>query len=57
MESQEAGLPPFPHSLEIPKGFPHSRGLDEWIVVVSYPLNSNSSPLQGACDGCLRFTA
>ena len=28
MESQEAGLPPFPHSLEIPLGFPHSHGLD-----------------------------
>jgi hypothetical protein len=28
MESQEAGFPPFPHSLEIPLGFPHSNGLD-----------------------------
>jgi hypothetical protein len=28
MESQEAGFPPFPHSLEIPLGFPHSHGLD-----------------------------
>src|SRR5882757_7294536 len=28
MESQEAGVPPFPHSLEIPLGFPHSHGLD-----------------------------
>jgi hypothetical protein len=28
LESQEAGFPPFPHSLEIPLGFPHSHGLD-----------------------------
>ena len=28
MESQEAGFPPFPHSLEIPLVFPHSHGLD-----------------------------
>ena len=26
MESQSAGFPPFPHSLEIPSGFPHSHG-------------------------------
>jgi hypothetical protein len=26
MESHEAGFPPFPHSLEIPSGFPHSHG-------------------------------
>src|SRR6478672_7233730 len=31
MESHEAGFPPFPHSLEIPSGFPHSHGLDDWI--------------------------
>jgi hypothetical protein len=29
VESQEAGFPPFPHSLEIPSGFPHSHGLDD----------------------------
>ena len=29
MESHEAGFPPFPHSLEIPAGFPHSHGLDD----------------------------
>jgi len=27
MESQSAGFPPFPHSLEIPSGFPHFHGL------------------------------
>jgi hypothetical protein len=27
MESHEAGFPPFPHSLEIPSGLPHSHGL------------------------------
>jgi hypothetical protein len=31
MESQEAGFPPFPHSLEIPSGFPHSHVLDDEI--------------------------
>ncbi len=29
MESHKAGFPPFPHSLEIPSGFPHSHGLDD----------------------------
>ena len=28
MESHEADFPPFPHSLEIPSGLPHSHGLD-----------------------------
>jgi len=28
MESHKAGFPPFPHSLEIPSGFPHYHGLD-----------------------------
>jgi hypothetical protein len=41
MESHEAGFPPFPHSLEIPSGFPHSHGLDDWIYVFSCLLNSN----------------
>jgi hypothetical protein len=40
-ESHEAGLPPFPHSVEIPSGFPHSHGLDYWTYVFSCPLNSN----------------
>jgi hypothetical protein len=25
----KAGFPPFPHSLEIPSGLPHSHGLDD----------------------------
>jgi hypothetical protein len=29
MESHKAGFPPFPHSLEIPSGLPHFRGLDD----------------------------
>jgi predicted permease len=33
MESHGAGFPPFPHSLEIPPGFPHSHGLDDWIYM------------------------
>jgi hypothetical protein len=33
MESHDAGFPPFPHSLEIPSGFPHSHGLDDWMYV------------------------
>ena len=37
MESHETGFPPFPHSLEIPLGFPHSHGLDDRIYVLSYP--------------------
>ncbi len=31
MESHEAGFPPFPHSLEIPSGFPHCHGLADWV--------------------------
>jgi hypothetical protein len=65
MESHEAGFPPFPHSLEIPSGLPHSHGLDGWIYVLSYPLNSNhrhrkglvtdvSGPQRNACPGTLR---
>src|ERR1700691_129057 len=64
MESHEAGFPPFPHSLEIPSGLPHSHGLDGWIYVLSYPLNSNhrhrkwlvtdvSGPQRNACPGTL----
>ena len=32
MESQEAGFPPFPHSLEIPSGLPHSHSLTCWDI-------------------------
>ncbi len=31
VESHTAGFPPFPHSLEIPSGFPHSHGLEDEI--------------------------
>ena len=40
MESHEAGFPPLPQSLEIPSGFPHSQGLDDWIYLFSCPLYS-----------------
>ena len=64
MESHEAGFPPFPHSLEIPSGFPHSHGLDDWIYVFSCPLTPNhrhrkglvtdvSGPQRNACPGTL----
>src|ERR1700684_1215543 len=64
MESHEAGFPPFPHSLEIPSGLPHSHGLDGWIYVLSCPLNSThrhrkglvtdvSGPQRNACPGTL----
>src|SRR5271168_4370633 len=68
MESHEAGFPPFPHSLEIPSGFPHSHGLDDWIYVFSCPLSSNhrhrkglvtdvSGPRRNACPGTLTLLA
>jgi hypothetical protein len=64
MESHKAGFPPFPHSLEIPSGFPHSHGLGDWIYVFSCSLNSNhrhrkglvtdvSGPQRNACPGTL----
>jgi hypothetical protein len=32
MENHKAGFPPFPHSLEIPVGFPHYHGFgDEYL--------------------------
>jgi hypothetical protein len=40
MESQEAGFPPFPHSLEIPSGFPHSHGLDGEIGYLEAPVET-----------------
>jgi len=60
MESHEAGFPPFPHSLEIPSGFPHSHGLDDWIYVfVPAQLHRKglvtdvSGPQRNACTGTL----
>ena len=64
MESHKTGFPPFPHSVEIPSGFPHSHGLDDWIYVFSCPLNSNhrhrkglvtdvSGPQRNTCPGTL----
>ena len=47
MESQDAGFSPFPHSLEIPLGFPHSHGLDDWLYVFSWPFNSNHRHRKG----------
>ena len=47
MESHEAGFPPFPHSLEIPSGFPHYHGLGGWLYVFSCLLNSNDSHRKG----------
>src|SRR5271155_1894656 len=65
MESHEAGFLPFPLSLEIPAGFPHSHGLDDGICLVA-PLNSIhrhrkglvtdvSGPQRNACPGTLTF--
>ena len=47
MESHDAGFPPFPHSLEIPSGFPHYHGLGGWLYVFSCLLNSNDSHRKG----------
>jgi hypothetical protein len=33
MESQKAGFPLFPHPLEIPAGFPHYHGYDDYHEV------------------------
>jgi hypothetical protein len=41
MESQEAGFPPFPHSSEIPSGFPHSHDPGCWEI--SKTLRKNGS--------------
>src|SRR5438552_107159 len=55
-ESHETGFPPFPHSSEIPSGFPHSHGLDDWIYVL-VPAQLEPERPQEACNGCLRSTA
>src|SRR5271170_5039531 len=65
MESHEAGFPPFPHSLEIPSGFPHSHGLDDWRYMSSRAPSNRmrccrkglvtdvSGPQRNACPGTL----
>jgi hypothetical protein len=62
MESHEAGFPPFPHSLEIPSGFPHYHGLDDESGSLKQGQNSKMKPkpLRGAvthvfglfCNAC-----
>jgi hypothetical protein len=52
MESHEAGFPLFPHSLEIPAGFPHSHGLDDWI----YPLVPLETRIIATARGLLRMS-
>jgi hypothetical protein len=47
MESQEAGFPPFPHSLEIPLGFPHSHGLDAGMYLKSAIKEKRESQIYG----------
>jgi hypothetical protein len=67
MESQEAGLPCFPHSLEIPSGFPHSHGLGCWHISRCKSMRDRSQglldlkglvtdvsgPQRNACPGTL----
>jgi hypothetical protein len=47
MESHEAGFPPFPHSLEIPTGFPHYHRYDDYYISLkdrqSLPQTRNQS--------------
>jgi hypothetical protein len=38
---------PFPHSWEIPSGFPHSYELNDWIYVFSCILDSNHRHRKG----------
>jgi hypothetical protein len=47
MESHKAGFPPFPHSLEIPAGFPHSHGLDDELSIFKQD-KTKPKPPQGA---------
>jgi hypothetical protein len=47
MESHEAGFPPFPYSLEIPLGLPHSHGLDDWIYIFSYLSSRTNASTRG----------
>src|ERR1700744_4168519 len=64
LESHEAGFPPFPHSLEVPSGLPHSHGLGDRLYVFSCSPHTNhrhrkgvvtnvSGPQRNACPGTL----
>jgi hypothetical protein len=67
MESQEGGFPSFPHSLEIPSGFPHSHGLGCWHISRCKSMRDRSQglldlkglvtdvsgPQRNACPGTL----
>src|SRR5580698_361174 len=52
------GFPPFPHSLEIPSGLPHSHDLDDGIVYLEaqqeqHPeMSTRAKTPQGTCNGC-----
>ena len=50
MESHKAGFPPFPLSLEIPSGFPHSNGLGDWFRYLkrNQRTKTKTTPVQGA---------
>jgi hypothetical protein len=41
MESHNTGFPPFPHSLEIPSGLPHSHALDDGIRNLEATVKTN----------------
>ena len=57
---QEAGFPPFPHSLEIPSGLPHSHGLDCWHISKCKRETESKAFIKGVvmevlgpkCNGC-----
>jgi hypothetical protein len=71
MESHEAGFPPFPHSLEIPLGLPHSHRLGDGIDISKQfakaapnwtcqhrkgLVTDVSGPQRNACPGTLNGT-
>jgi hypothetical protein len=53
-ENYEAGFPPY---VEIPSGFQHSHGVDDWVYIFSCPLNSNQSRRMGLVTDVSRSTA
>jgi PadR family transcriptional regulator, regulatory protein PadR len=44
MESQEAGFPPLPHSLEVPAGLPNSHGSDDEIRYLKQRRRPSAKP-------------